>query len=71
MPEIHEFMNTDTPSGKTISFGLDEDGHLYVDGKQVITKQKISLDWWVNVAVILGALGAFAQGIIAIITLYK
>ncbi len=64
-------MNTDTPSGKPISFGLDDEGRLYVNGEQVITKQKISLDWWVNVAVVLGALGSLASGMAAIYSLYK
>lgn len=71
MPKIHEFMNTDTASGKTISFGLDDDGRLYVGGKQVVTKQKVSLNWWINLAVVLGALESLVQGEVAIYSLYK
>ena len=41
------------------------------NGELVVTEQKIKLQWWVNVAVVLGALGAFAQGLVAVITLYK
>ena len=71
MSEVHEFMNTESPSGKKLSLGLDDDGRLYVNGELVVTEQKIKLQWWVNVAVVLGALGAFAQGLVAVITLYK
>lgn len=51
--------------------GIDDDGWLYVNGERVITQQKVRLDWWVNVAVVLGALGALAQGPVAIYGLYK
>lgn len=71
MPKVHEFMNTEAPSGKLLSLGIDNEGSLYVNGEQVITKHKVSLDWWVNIAVVLGALGAFAQGMVAICSLYK
>lgn len=71
MPEINEFMYTDAPSGKQLSLGIDNEGLLYVNGERVVTEQKIRLDWWINVAMVLGALGAFAQGIVAISSLYK
>ncbi|MBI4191531.1 MAG: hypothetical protein HY525_13460 [Betaproteobacteria bacterium] len=71
MPVVHEFMNTDAPSGKQLSLGIDDDGSLYVNGERVITQQKVRLDWWVNVAVVLGALGAFAQGLVAVYSIYK
>ncbi|MEI7843623.1 MAG: hypothetical protein WCI39_11405 [Gallionellaceae bacterium] len=71
MAEINEFMNTDAPSGKQLSLGIDNEGRLYVNGERVITEQKIRLEWWINVAMVLGALGAFAQGVVAICSLYK
>lgn len=71
MPIVHEFMTTDAPSGKQLALGIDDDGWLYVNGERVITQQKVRLDWWVNVAVVLGALGALAQGLVAIYGLYK
>ncbi|MEX0964418.1 MAG: hypothetical protein WDZ52_10325 [Pseudohongiellaceae bacterium] len=43
MPEIHDFMNTDAPTGKSLSLGLDDDGHLYVNGEAVVTEQKVKL----------------------------
>jgi hypothetical protein len=44
---------------------------LYVNGEKVVTEQKIKLQWWIDVAVVLGALGAFAQGLAALVLLYK
>ena len=54
MPKITEFMNTDAPSGKQLSLGIDNEGRLYVNGERVITEQKVSLVWWVNIVVVLG-----------------
>ncbi len=71
MPVVNEFMNTEAPSGKLMSLGIDDDGWLYVNGERVITQQKVKLDRWVNIAVFLGSLGAFAQGLIAIYSIYK
>ena len=71
MPQVHEFMNTESPSGKTLSLGIDDDGHLYVNHEKVVTEQKVMLQWWINIAVVLGALGAFSQGLVAICSLYK
>ena len=71
MPQVHEWMTTESPSGKTLSLGLDEDGRLYVNGELVVTEQKVKLEWWINAAVVLGSLGAFAQGLVAVLSLYQ
>lgn len=71
MSDIEEFMQTDSASGKSLSLGIDKEARLYVNGERVITEQKISLSWWLNLVAVLGGLGAFAQGIAAIYTLYK
>ena len=71
MQKVEEFMSTDSASGKTLSLGLDEDGRLYVNGERVVTEQKVKLQWWINVAVVLGGLGAFAQSLVAVYSLYK
>lgn len=71
MPEINEFMSQEASNGKQLSLGIDNEGRMYVNGEMVITEQKVSLGWWINIAVVLGGLGGFAQGIIAIYSLYK
>ena len=38
-------------------FAVDHSGHLYWDGKEAETI--VSLPWWVNVFIIVGALSAF------------
>ena len=41
--EIEEIFSTTTADGKAGSFGLDESGKLYWNGKEIVTKQKITL----------------------------
>lgn len=68
---IHEWATTESPSGKELHLGIDDDANLYVNEKQVVTKQDVKLEWWINLAVVLGGLGAFTQGLVALCTLYK
>jgi len=42
--------------GQLGRIGVDEKGRLYWDNRPVVTEEKIKLQWWVNVAIILGAL---------------
>jgi len=71
MPNIQVFLEQDAPNGKTLSLGIDDDGNLYVNGERVVTEQKITLKWWVDVAVIFGALGAFSQGFVSVYLMFK
>ncbi len=66
-----EILNFDTDDGKTVSMGVGEDGRLYWNGKRVITEERIRLEWWVNIAVIAGSLGALAQGLFAGLTYFR
>lgn len=48
-------------------FGLsvdDETGELYWNRKKIITEQKLSLTWWVNAAIILGAISTAALALL-------
>lgn len=71
MLQLDDFMITETASGKTATLSFDEDGHLYINGQKVVTEQKVKLEMWVNVAIVLGALGGFAQGLVAVLGLFK
>ena len=42
--------------GQLDRIGVDEKGRLYWDNRPVVTEEKIKLQWWVNVAIILGSL---------------
>jgi hypothetical protein len=66
MGDIEVFMTTEAKNGKEFSFGIGNNGKLYVNGKEVITKQKLTFNWILNYSVALGGLGAFAQGLIAV-----
>jgi len=41
--EVEEIFSTDTADGKAGSLGLDKNGKLYWNGKEIVTKQKITL----------------------------
>ena len=54
------------PSGRD-HFGLsvDEDTReLYWNRKKIVTEQKLSLSWWVNLAIILGAISTAGLAIL-------
>lgn len=40
--------------------GVDEDNRLYWDGRPVVVQERLALAWWVNVAVVVGALSTLA-----------
>ena len=46
---------------------VDDNFQLYFNGNKVITENRITFDWWVNWAVILGGIGAFIAGIITLV----
>ena len=60
MPKLEEFMTTEIASGKKVTLGFDDNGQLYVNRKKVVTEQRVKLETWINVAIVLGALDGFA-----------
>jgi hypothetical protein len=58
MPDIHGI--TFDEIGK---LGVDETGRLYWDGKPVVTRQEVRLQWWVNLAVIAAGVGTVSIAI--------
>lgn len=71
MADLYEWMSTETKEDKKVVFGFDKDGRLYINGERVVTEQKVILQMWLNVALALGALGALAQGVVAVIGLIR
>ena len=43
------------PNGREGVLGIDEDCNLYWNGREVITKQELSLQWWVNIALLVAS----------------
>ena len=42
--------------GQLEKLGVDENNKLYWDGQPIITKQKITLEWWVSMSVIIASI---------------
>lgn len=65
-PEITTIMNFDqeTEGGKEGVLGIDKDGRLYWNGQLVVTEQKVTLSWWVNVSIIIGGLSTAAIAVL-------
>ena len=46
---------------------VDENNRLYWDGKPVVTDERLTLAWWVNVAVVIGALSTLALAVLDVL----
>jgi len=49
--------------------GIDEDYKLYWNKKEILTKQKITLQWWVNLSIIVAAASTLALAVLALLQL--
>jgi hypothetical protein len=49
--------------GQTGILGVDEDNRLYWNGQSIVTEQKVTLQWWVNVAFIITGLSTLALAV--------
>lgn len=47
--------------------GIDEANNLYWDKKPLVTEEKITLQKWVNYAIVVGAGSAMASAIVAVL----
>ncbi len=47
--------------------GVDENNQLYWHGKPIVTKERIILEWWVNLAVIIAAFSTFGSSMIELL----
>jgi hypothetical protein len=57
--------------GRDIEFALDENNNLYVDGKQVMTREVIQLRWVELVALCATTSAIIVQTVIAVLTYFK
>ena len=65
--DIIEIFNTVTPDDRKVSLGLGKDSQLYVNGQRIVTEQKVSLQWWVNLAIAVGGLSTAVLAIVAVL----
>jgi 1,4-dihydroxy-2-naphthoate octaprenyltransferase len=54
-----------TDEGIEGNLGIDKNGKLYWNQQAVITEQKIRLQLWVNIAILVGAISTFALAVFA------
>jgi hypothetical protein len=47
-------------TGKHVILAIDNGGRLYWNGQLVVTEQRVRLQTWLNVAIVVGALGTVA-----------
>jgi hypothetical protein len=47
--------------------GLDENNKLYWEGHPVVIEEKITLQWWVNLSAIAGALSGITLAVIELL----
>jgi hypothetical protein len=71
MAKIETIFTHTADSGIEGELGIDESGRLYWNKKLVITKSKITLDWWVNLSVILASISTVIMAAYAIASYYK
>ena len=60
MKEIHTIFTHDENE-----LGIDDDGKLYWNKQVVVTEGKVTLQWWVSVAVILASLSTAVLAVFA------
>lgn len=51
--------------------GIDDDANLYWNKKMVITKSKITLDWWVSLSVIFASISTIVMAVYTVMDYYK
>lgn len=68
MAKIHTIHTTDLDNDKKGVLGIDDESNLYWNEKLVVTEQKIKLQWWVDIAIILAS---FSTIILAVFTVLQ
>ncbi|MEN3070125.1 hypothetical protein [Uliginosibacterium sediminicola] len=47
--------------------GVDENNKLYWDGRPIVVEERITLQWWVNLSAIAGALSGVTLAVIEVL----
>jgi len=56
MRKIRELYKVEFGDGVKGALGIDERGQLYWSGEPVITEQRVSLPWWIEISCVVGSL---------------
>lgn len=62
---IHPVFSQELPDGRELTFGIGDDGKAYWNGKPIVTEEKVVLQSWLNMAIVITAIAAAAQAIFA------
>jgi len=65
--EIETIFTHTTDNGATSELGIDRKGRLYWNRRAVITEQKVSLQWWVNISIIIASLSTLLIAIMTVL----
>jgi hypothetical protein len=47
--------------------GIDENNKLYLDGKPIVVDERVSLQWWLNIAAVAAALSTVVMAVIEVL----
>lgn len=64
-PKVQTIFSQDLDNGTTGEFGIGEDGQAYWNGKPIVTEEKVVLQLWVNIALIVTAIAVVGQMLFA------
>lgn len=64
-PKIHTIFSQELDNGTEVEFGVGEDQQAYWNGKPIVTQEKVVLQHWVNVALIVTAVAVIGQAVFA------
>ena len=54
--------------GQDAVLGIDnETKSLYWNGEKIVTDQRLSLKWWVNLSIVIGGMSTLAMAITAVV----
>lgn len=56
MRKIHELYKVEFSDGVKGALGIDGRGQLYWNGEPIITEQRVSLPWWIELSCVVGSL---------------
>jgi hypothetical protein len=61
--QIHTIFEHENDSRGKGTLGVDADNRLYWNGQLIVTETKVTLQWWVNLALIITSLSTLAVAI--------
>lgn len=64
-PKIHRVFSQELDNGTEVEFGVGEDQQAYRNGKPIVTQERVVLQHWVNLALVVTAVAGIGQAVFA------